>query len=209
MNRLQNTASKSVLLFVSAWLCAVSVTGCTLYRGRPIATVSAYKPSNVFRAGPFIPSHIRRVAVLPISAAPEDWQASEGRCPLEPVLKSELGKIKAFEQVVVTREQLKIWTGQESWRPEDELPANFFKKIEEGTGCNAVFFTMFHPFHAYRPVVMGWEMKLVEVGKMAWRWGGRRGFWRRAAGICSRGRGVFSRARRDGGGPGIGAFGCA
>jgi hypothetical protein len=162
--------SRKALWLAGAGVVSSLLFGCAISRGRPVPSLSAYTPNNVYRAAAFIPSHIRRVAVLPISAAAEDWQASEGRGPLEPILKSEIGKTKAFEQVVVTPEQLKTWTGRESWLPEDELPADFFKKLEQETGCNAVLFTRLHPFHAYRPVVMGWEMKLVDVENVQIVW---------------------------------------
>src|SRR5437868_4569013 len=151
MKRFRNVDPNRALGFMSACLCLLLLSGCAFYRGRPGVTVSAYRPSNVFRSAPFIPSDIRRVAVLPISAAPEDWQASQGRGPLEPALKSGVGTIKAFGQIGITREQLNTWTGREVWLPGDELPANFFKKLEEASGCNAVLFTRFHPFTPIGP----------------------------------------------------------
>ncbi len=163
MNRLLENAGRNAVCLLAATVGMTLVSGCAMYRSKPTAAISTYKPSNVFVASASIPSHIRRVAVLPISAAPNDWQSTEGRVHLEPILSSEVGKIKLFEQVAVTREQLKVWTGQESWLPEESLPPNFFARLAEGTGCDAVLFTRLYPFHAYRPVVVGWEMKLVDV----------------------------------------------
>lgn len=153
----------------SKWLSLVALPllllflpGCSTCGDKFIAC-SPYKPSNVYRSGPIIPVHIRRVAVLPISATPADWQANELRLELQSVLQSELGKTKSFEQVVVTQEQLREWTGRSSWLPEDKLPPDIFIKITAETGCEAILFARLHPFHGFKPLVAGWEMKLVDV----------------------------------------------
>ncbi|MDB6033834.1 MAG: hypothetical protein JWM16_4172 [Verrucomicrobiales bacterium] len=150
-------------------LLVLLAPGCSTCGG-PLATTPAYKPSNVYKIGSLMPVHIRRVAVLPISATAEDWQANESRLDLQPVLQGELGKTKSFEQVVVTPIQLKDWTGREAWLPEEKLPPNFFAKIAAQTGCEAVLFARLHPFHGFRPLLSGWELKLVDVhtGQIVW-----------------------------------------
>ena len=158
------------LLGGAVLLCvAFVVAGCSTCGGTLVST-PAYKPSNVYKLGSLMPVHIRRVAVLPISATAEDWQANESRLDLQPVLQGEIGKTKSFEQVVVTPIQLKDWTGREAWLPEEKLPPNFFSKIAVQTGCEAVLFVRLHPFHGFRPLLSGWEMKLVDVhtGQIVW-----------------------------------------
>jgi hypothetical protein len=143
-------------------LLALTGPGCAS-SGGTLSAAPTYKPSNVYKAGPFIPAHIRRVAVLPIGAAKGDWEANESRLELQPVLQGELGKTKSFEQVVVTPRELKDWTGRDVWLPEDKLPPDFFSKIASQTGCDAVLFARLHPFHGFKPLVSGWEIKLVDI----------------------------------------------
>ncbi len=138
--------------------------GCAFRSGHDSSgTVATFKPGNIYKPCPFLPIHIRRVAVLPISPEKENWQAAAAWEDLQPVLFSELGKTKAFEQVPVTRAQLLGLSGQETWQPYEKLPANLFKKLEEITGCDAVLFTRLQPYHAFQPIVIGWEFKLVDV----------------------------------------------
>jgi hypothetical protein len=139
------------------------MTGCATHVATPLAFVEAYKPSNIYRACTFLPPGIRRVAVLPITIENGDFQAESGRTELAPVLESELGKVKMFERVKISPEQLRALTGRTSWRSEDVLPSDFFEKLQEAFACDAVLFAHLRPYHAYQPIVIGWNLKLVEV----------------------------------------------
>jgi len=145
-------------------------TGCA-WRGSSSTTAApAAQPRNVYRSARFVPAQIRRLAVLPVTVEPGDWQAEEGRRELEPVLYSELGKVKAFELVAVTPEQLRKWTSKARWSAEEKLPADFFQHLQNALGCDAVLFTRLQPYHAYPPLVVGWNLKLIEAEDKSVLW---------------------------------------
>ena len=108
--------------------------------------------------------------MLPVSVEPGDWQAEERRAELTTVLHSELGKAKAFELVVISPGQLQQWTGKASWNAEEKLPADFFDRLHDGSGCDAVLFSHLRPYRAYRPLVVGWNLKLVKSNTKTILW---------------------------------------
>lgn len=144
-------------------LLAGSWTGCATARNPHVALAPKYKPSNIYQLASFIPPPIRRVAILPITAAPNDWQGEAARPQLQGVLSSELGKSKRFECVTVTPEQIQSWTGRSTWRSDDVLPADFLNRLHETYDCDAVLFAHLSSYHAYQPIVLGWNLKLIEV----------------------------------------------
>jgi hypothetical protein len=155
-----------LLVLASVWF----LTGCATPLDSPLLVVSPYKPSNIYRPTPFMPASVRRVAVLPVTIEERDWQAEEGRTEVSPVLHAELGKVKVFERVIVTPDQLKELTGQRAWRAEEQLPANFFERLREVYGCDAVLFSHLRPYHAYKPLVVGWNFRLVEAQRHTIIW---------------------------------------
>jgi hypothetical protein len=124
------------------------------------------------------------VAVLPVTFEAEDWQAEEGLAELEPVLYAELGKIKAFELVVVSPEQMRRWTSKARWNAEEKLPADFFEHLEKMLGCDAVLFTRLQPYRAYRPLMIGWNFKLVEARAKSILWAADEVFDASEAGVA-------------------------
>ncbi len=130
----------------------------------------AFQPANVYRLTPQLPSAVRRVAVLPTSVADEDWLAAAGRAQLEPVLYTELGKANRFELIAVSAQQLLDWTGRGSWKAEDKLPGDLLGRVRESLGCDAVLFSHLRLFHAYKPLVIGWNFKLADCrsGQILW-----------------------------------------
>jgi hypothetical protein len=89
----------------------------------------------------------------------ETFQA--GVDSLQPLLRAELEKSKRFEIVVVTPEQIRRWTGQGIWKSEDQLPPDFFDRLQEETGCQAVLFSELTRYQPYQPVAIGWKITLV------------------------------------------------
>jgi hypothetical protein len=157
-NGLQNTV-RGLLLGAVLWL----LNGCATHVATPLAFVHEYKPSNIYKACTFLPPGIRRVAVLPITSDKGDVQAESGKNDLGPILESELGKVKVFERIQVTADQLHALTGRTAWRSEDVLPNDFFEKLQEAFACDAVIFAHLRPYHAYQPIVIGWNLKLIDV----------------------------------------------
>jgi hypothetical protein len=160
----------------SLWLCAalalgsLSWGGCTSARPSQPGSGPGYQPNNVYRANLRLPLDLRRVAVLPVSVEEGDWQADAGRTELQTVLLSELSKCNSFETVLVSPEQLTAWTHRASWRADEALPATLLGQVRQSTGCDAVLFAHLRPYHAYEPLVIGWNLKLAEVRSGAILW---------------------------------------
>lgn len=157
---------KGMSLFLAA--AGLTLAGCATQHSA--ATAEWQKPENVYRLSPYLPADVRRLAVLPISVERNDWQAEAGRAPIEAVLQEELSRVKKFELVIVTPEQLQLWTGQPAWLAEEKLPRMFLEKLREKLGCDGVLFSHLRPYHAFQPIVVGWNLKLVDVRRQEILW---------------------------------------
>jgi hypothetical protein len=121
-----------------------------------------HHPTNVYKAQEKLPVTWRRVAVLPVTVEGTDNVAESGRATQEAVLWRELGKCRAFEVVMVSPQQLTDWTERSQWSAEEKLPANLMAQIRDATGCDAVLFARLTQYRPYRPVAVGWSLKLVD-----------------------------------------------
>lgn len=130
-----------------------------------------YKPSNVYLKSKFLAPDLKRVALLPITTVSSTETFIAGAQLLQPLVGAELEKVKRFELVIISPEQLRQWTGQTAWRDDEALPPDFFNRLREGCGCDAVFFTQLTRYYPYQPVAVGWKMSLVEVlgGQIVWK----------------------------------------
>lgn len=138
------------------------IAGC---KTRPVSDMvfgPLYKPTNVSRAVDRLPPDIRRVAVIPLTAATAGETILAGRDSLEPILQLELSKTRTCEWLIVSREQLRVWTGQAEWSSQDSLPTNFFPVLREKLGCDAVLFSQLTQYRPYKPIAIGWRLDLVE-----------------------------------------------
>jgi hypothetical protein len=135
-------------------------SGCQTYHIH-VPPETRFKPTNIYRKGPALNPEVKRVAVLPMTAqqATEGFQA--GMDSLQPLLHAELEKAKRFELIIVTPEQLLRWTGQRVWRADEQLPADFFDRLQEETGCQGVFFDQLTRYQPYQPMAVGWKLTLV------------------------------------------------
>jgi hypothetical protein len=131
--------------------------------GAKATSGSGYKPRNTFCASLQLPVNIHRVAVLPLSVPAGDWQAAAVRPELESVLQDELSKARRFELVLVSAARMRELSGREAWRPEERLPHDLLEKVRVESGCEAVLFSHLQPYQAYRPLVVGWNFKLVDL----------------------------------------------
>ncbi|MGD1085892.1 MAG: hypothetical protein ABSA47_14240 [Verrucomicrobiota bacterium] len=147
-------------------LAAGLAAGCA---GRPIDPAHLadlhYKPSNYYSKSKVLDPAIRRVAVLPITTVSDTETFKHGADELQEILGPELEKTKRFDVVVVSGEQLRQWTGQETWQADEPLPPDFFAKLREGCGCDAVFFAQLIRYHPYQPVAVGWKLALCQPGE--------------------------------------------
>lgn len=147
-----------------ALLCLMALTACTSTIRPKMVVGPGYEPSNVYRQSTALAPTLRRVAVLPLAVDESRIEPMEATQALEPALRTELLKTRKFELVWVAPESLRKWTGKQSWTAEDKLPADFFANLREQTGCDAVLFCRVSRFHAYPPLVVGWNFKLIGAG---------------------------------------------
>jgi hypothetical protein len=139
------------------------LVGCAYIPGVREATIPSYQPSNVHREETHLPAQIKRVAMLPVTALGDEAVLEFGRDTLGPVLMNELGKARQFELVPVTGDELRILTGREAWTGEEKLPLDFFDRLKERLGVDAVLFARLTQYQAYQPLKVGWRVKLLET----------------------------------------------
>ncbi|PYJ01021.1 MAG: hypothetical protein DME25_19160 [Verrucomicrobia bacterium] len=127
------------------------------------AAVPSYKPANVYREEAFLPPSIKRVAVLPLTTLTDEATMDFGRDALGPVLFDELGRSRLFELVEVSPDELRLLTGRSTWSGEEALPLDFFEKLRDKLGVDAVLFSRLTQYRAYEPLAVGWRLKLLEA----------------------------------------------
>lgn len=128
-----------------------------------------YEVTNYNRRDPVLPPEVRTVAVLPITGN-LDTLTSEGKEYLEEVAKSELDKLGRFEAIYLTREQLKLWSGKESWRSDEVIPRPMLEKLKKETAAQGILFIHLSNYNPYPPLMIGWKMKLVRADSMEVLW---------------------------------------
>ena len=126
-------------------------------------TGPVHSVSNVFRSKELMTGQIRRVAVLPVTASGTTTAFEAGSETLGPGLFRELDQTGRFETVLIKPEQLRQWTGRDRWNAFDPLPLDFFKRLREATGCDAVLFSQLTQYQAYPPLTIGWRLQLVDA----------------------------------------------
>lgn len=153
------------LLVLTLVTCHLSplLVGCKTPRLTDIVIGPSYRPENVHCAPDHLASEVRRVAVLPVTYDATRTGLEAGRDLFEPLLSDELIKKNRFELVSVSPEELRRWTGRRSWTAEERLPVDFFKVLQDELGCEAVLFCHLTRFHAYPPLAVGMNLKLVDA----------------------------------------------
>jgi hypothetical protein len=145
---------------------ALVASGCSAFRfpGQE-HLVASYRPDNVHIAEPSIPPEIRRVALLPL-AEPDDTESAQlgfGRQTLFPILADEIGRSRRFEVIQVPAEQLRRITGLTRWNPAGRLPENFFERLRDDLGADAVILAELTQYRPHEPLSIGWRLRLVET----------------------------------------------
>jgi hypothetical protein len=153
-------------LAVGLLLCA----GCAEQAQLRRSLAQPYHPANIHQSASRLPPGLRRVAVLPLTTEGKEALAQAGCATLEPILLAELRKRAAFEVVVVSREQLRAWTGQPGWRQEDTLPAGLLAKVQDYTGCQGILFDHLSVYRPYPPLGVGWRLSLIDCADRATCW---------------------------------------
>jgi hypothetical protein len=139
---------------------ALLLTGCETGQFK-LPPETRYKPTNIYRMGAALDPEVKRVAILPMTTLQPTEAFQAGVDSLQPLLHAELEKAKRFEMITVTPEQLQNWTGQRVWRADEQLPADFFDRLREETGCQGVLFDQLTRYQPYQPVAVGWKLTLV------------------------------------------------
>jgi hypothetical protein len=120
-----------------------------------------YRPTNIYGRTNSLPTHIKRVALLPLITPGSTAFLEAGVETLGPLLYPELEKCKRFEVIPVSPEQLRQWTGRAGWRTDEPLPADFFARVGDATGCDAILFCELTRYQPYQPLAVGWKFSLV------------------------------------------------
>ena len=145
-------------------------TGCASSRSGADAVAQYGLPRNVYREAGRFPGEFKRVAVLPLMIAGQDAVLENGRDALQSILHGELIRSARFEIFHVSPEQCRQWTGRSTWSGQDTLPRDFFERLREMTGCDAVLFSQLTRYRPYPPVAVGWRMQLVAVSPLRVWW---------------------------------------
>ena len=148
----------------------IILAGCSSSPSVRRALAAPYHPVNATRLQPLLPDSIRRVALLPLPRSRTDANQATGVDSLEDVFLAELNKLKRFEVVAVSPEQLRTLTGSSVWTVEERLPADFLERLQSATGCDAVILASLTTFRAYPPLQIGWKARLVDCGKRLTWW---------------------------------------
>lgn len=166
-------------------LLLVLVAGCSHIPGLREPAVASYEPTNVHREERRLPSQIKRVAVLPVTAMTDESAMEFGRDTLGPVLVEELGRARQFELVLVNSEELRLATGRNSWTGEERLPLDFFDQLKDKLGADAVLFVRLTQYRAYEPLSIGWRLKLLETEEPRILWAVDEVFDARVPGVAA------------------------
>jgi hypothetical protein len=146
------------------------IAGCARSSFLGQMTTASYQPSNVYRAEANLSPEIKRVAVLPLTTLGDDSAMEFGREALWPVLIAELGRVRRFELVSVSSDELRLMTGRNAWSGEEKLPLDFFDNLKEKLGVDAVLFSRLTQYRAYEPLAVGWRLKLFDAAEPQVLW---------------------------------------
>jgi hypothetical protein len=159
-------------LLVFGLFSALLAAGCTTH-SFDVSQVAdiRYQPRNVYLKSKTLDPQLKRVAILPITTADNTETFIKGAQDLKDPVADELQKTKLFDLVRISPEQLRQWTGQTSWREDEALPRDFFTRLRDACGCDAVFFSHLTRYYPYPPVAVGWRLSLVEAagGQTIWK----------------------------------------
>ena len=126
-----------------------------------------YQPRN-FAGDPQLPADVRRVVLLPLSAAPV--APSETADSLDAVILQALQNQQRFEVVRLSREDCRRWFGQEAFSSASALPHGMLGQLASRFGADAVLFTDLTVYQPYRPQSIGLRAKLATVRDVRLLW---------------------------------------
>lgn len=145
-------------------------SGCIGPRAARQALTPSYEPTNVHREEAHLPSGIRRVALLPLTATTESADLQFGLDAMRPLIQDAFGSARQFETVPVSAEDLRLLTGRNHWNADDRFPADFFEKLREKLAVDAILFCSLTTYRAYEPIAIGWRIKMVDIDEPRILW---------------------------------------
>lgn len=132
--------------------------------------VSSYVPANVYQEEADFPPEIKRVALLPLSVDDEMPDLEFGRASLAQLLAGEFGRARQFELVMVSPEQLLRVTGTSRWRASGRFSTDYFERLRDEFGVQAVLLPELTQYRPYEPLAIGWRVKLVDASEPRVLW---------------------------------------
>ena len=153
-----------MLLVGSACILAGCVAAASAGPRPPTA-----RPWNVYQAAATLPRDLQRVAILPLYTARTQLEP-ETRNQIEQALQAELLRSSFAEVVPLPPQTLRRLTGRTAWAADEPLPPDFLAKIRTETAADAVLFAELTAFRPYRPVALGWRMRLVDTRSATTWW---------------------------------------
>jgi hypothetical protein len=167
----QSSRALAAVPVVLPLLLACALTACQGGKVKKPIMGPGHIVSNFSRTEERLPEKLRVVAVLPlvIDQSPDDPGGARAES-LSLVLQAELLKCGRFQPLLISSDTLRQWTGRRHWTASDALPSNFMEKIRSQAGCDGVLFCRLSQFRAYPPLVIGWNLQLVDVEKKQTIW---------------------------------------
>lgn len=162
----QRLFSRWYRLLTVSLLLSLLVPVSQVEAGKKTAPESKAPITNYYVANP-LPTGIRRVAVMPL-VRPEMVETADD--VFQAVVDANLLKTGKFEAVRVSATTLRGWTGKAQWRPDEQLPADLFPKLQKETGCDAVMFVQITSLKSYPPLAIGWRLRLVSAKDQSTIW---------------------------------------
>lgn len=148
-------------------LSGVHFSGCQTEREAIALEVPPYQPANVHGMGSPMPTTLRRVVVLPIWHAQDDWPFL---AEMDHTLAEELAKTGRFEVVRMSAAEMRTVFGSDRVASTDLLPANLMQVLRQRYAADAALLTDLTIYDPYRPITVGLRMKLLNLktGELPW-----------------------------------------
>ena len=110
---------------------------------------------------------VRRVAILP---AYHSKLPGEVLKEVDFAFNGELSKKAVFEVVPISRSSMELLTDRREISSVERVPGDFFRKLRDQYGVDAVMFNDLTQYSPYRPVSLGVRSKLVDIesGSILW-----------------------------------------
>ena len=149
------------LLRLSSLAALLGLAGCVLPDPDDLVLGAQFRPTNVHVEKRRLNPVLRRVAVLPLTSELSGSAANNAREEVETALRNAMKGTQRFEVVWLSPTEVRESTGRGDWSVLEELPADFFTRLQGRSGCDAVLFARLTRYEPYPPLAVGWHLKLV------------------------------------------------